>query len=84
MREPSLYTTYMTASTRHTMETVVQIETYNFDDANGNGIPDENEMGSMGYYSVSYINGAEASPEECAAYDAGGYEYMETPMTAGS
>lgn len=77
------YTTYMTASARHTMETVVQIETYNFDDANGNGIPDDNELDSVGYYSVSYINGTEASPEECAAYDAGGYEYMETPMTAG-
>ena len=30
----------------------------------------------MGNYGVSYLNGKEASPEECAAYDAGKYEMI--------
>ena len=76
-----LYTTYMTIGSQHTIDTVAEIVTYNFDDANGNGIPDEEEEGSMGYYSVSYINGAEASNEECAAYKAGEYEYIQGVMS---
>lgn len=76
-----LYTTYMAVSDQYSMDTVVQIETYNFDDVNGNGIPDENETESIGYYSVSYINGAEVTEEECAAYDLGGYEFIETTMS---
>lgn len=73
-----LYTTYMRMGAQHSLENVAQIVTYNFDDANQNGMPDENEMGSMGNYSVSYIDEREVSPEECESYDIGGYQYMET------
>lgn len=76
-----LYTTYMTMGKGHTLDEVVQITCYNFDDANGNGMPDEEEMGSVGMYGVNYIHGAEASEEECAAYDLGGYVFMEGKMT---
>ena len=73
-----LYTTYMKMSAQHTMESVVEIVLYNFDDVNQNGIPDEDEEGSIGYYGVNYIDGKEASQEECESYDIGGYQYMET------
>lgn len=73
-----LYTTYMRMGMRHSMEEVVEIKTYHFDDANQNGMPDEAEKDSFGKYSVSYIDGREVSDEECAAYDVGGYEWMET------
>lgn len=76
-----VYTTYMTVSDRYTMDTVVQIEFYNFDDANGNGVPDEDEEDSLGYYGVSYINGVQVTEEECSAYDAGEYEYIEPAMS---
>ena len=73
-----VYTTYMTINAQHEMKGVVQIVSYNFDDVNQNGMPDEDEMGSMGYYGISYIDEREASREECASYDIGGYRYMET------
>jgi len=76
-----LYTTYMAVSNEYSMDIVAQIETYNFDDVNENGIPDENETASIGHYSVSYINGSEATNEECASYDAGNYEYIEAVMS---
>lgn len=76
-----LYTTYMAVSDQHTMDTIVQIQTYNFDDANENGIPDEEEMGSMGIYGVNYINGEVVSDEICASYDVGGYEEMGGTMS---
>ena len=72
------YTTYMTLNAQHAMEQVVQIVFYNFDDVNQNGIPDEDEEDSIGYYGVSYIDGREVSREECESYDIGGYQYMET------
>lgn len=73
-----LYTTYMKMSAQHAMESVVEIVFYNFDDVNQNGIPDEDEEGSIGHYGVSYIDGKEVSREECESYDIGGYQYMET------
>ncbi len=76
-----LYTTYMAVSNEYSMDIMAQIETYNFDDVNENGIPDENEAASIGHYSVSYINGSEATDEECASYDAGNYEYIEAVMS---
>lgn len=76
-----LYTTYMTLGGGHTIDTVAEIVTYNFDDANGNGMPDEEEEGSLGNYSVSYINGAETSGEECASYNVGEYEYIQGVMS---
>lgn len=76
-----MYTTYMTVKESRTLEMVAEIKTVNFDDANGNGIPDENEMGSVGYYGVSYINGKEVSAQECAAYDAGEYEMIRGDLS---
>lgn len=76
-----LYTTYMAVRDQNTMDVVVQIETYNFDDVNENGMPDENETGSIGYYSVSYIDGREATDEECASYSIGEYEPIVVNMS---
>ncbi|MGN0156372.1 MAG: hypothetical protein ACI39N_03920 [Lachnospiraceae bacterium] len=75
-----LYTTYMAAGDRHSLDMVAQIVTYNFDDANKNGMPDEEEEASLGNYSVSYIDGKEVSDKECEAYDMSGYEYIEGTM----
>ncbi len=74
------YATYMRMNEQHVMEIVTQIETYNFDDVNGNGQPDEEEEGSLGNYSVSYIDGVEVSADECASYNVGEYEYIEPVM----
>lgn len=76
-----LYTTYMEISAQHTIEVTARIETFNFDDANQNGYPDEEEMESMGLYGASYIDGVEISPEEAASYNVGGYELMEGSMS---
>lgn len=76
-----LYTTYTKINDQHMMEDVVQIETFQFDDVNQNGIPDEDEMDSFGLYAVSYINGSEATTEECAVYDLGGYVYITPSMS---
>lgn len=76
-----LYTTYMAVSMHQTLDVTTCIETLNFDDVNQNGYPDEEEMDSMGMYSVSYIDGVEVSAEEEASYDVGGYEFMEGRMT---
>ncbi len=75
-----MYTTYMTIGKGYSMDMVVQIVLYNFDDANQNGQPDEDERDSMGLYGVKYINGVEVSDEECASYDLGGYEYIKVTM----
>lgn len=76
-----LYTTYMAVRDQNTMDTVVQIETLNFDDVNGDGVPNENESGSIGYYSASYIDGREVTDEECASYDMGEYELITVNMS---
>ena len=60
---------------------VAVVETYNFDDVNGNGIPDEDEMESLGKYGVSYIDGREATDEECAALNKGEYEWIEGTLS---
>ena len=77
-----VYTTYMKIGGQCTLEPVVQIETYNFDDVNENGIPDEDEMDSFGRYGESRIDGVTVTDEECAAYSAGEYEYIEVTMSA--
>ena len=76
-----LYTTYMGISEQHTLDTIATIETYNFDDANGNGMPDEEEEDSIGEYGISYIDGVEVTEEECAVYDMGEYEYIFGSMS---
>ncbi len=75
-----LYTTYMSANQYHTLETIVEIKTMNFDDVNQNGFPDEDEAGSIGRYGVSYINDRVVSDAECAAYSAGEYKYIKGAM----
>lgn len=76
-----LFTTYMTIGKQYTMDLVVSIQTNNFDDANGNGIPDESEEGSFGYYSVSFIDGEEVTEADWAAYDMGAYENIGADMS---
>lgn len=76
------YLTYMTIGPRNSLEQVVQIVIYNFDDANGNGMPDEAEEDSYGNYGVNKIDGREVTDEECDVYDAGNYEYIEGKMSA--
>lgn len=75
-----MYTTYMTMGAGYSIDTVAQIVSYNFDDVNQIGQPDEDEMDSMGLYGVSYIDGEEVSEEECASYDLGGYEFITVTM----
>lgn len=76
-----LYTTYMAVSNHQSLDVVACIETYNFDDVNKNGYPDEDELDSMGVYGVSYIDGVEISAEEAASYRVGDYEFIEGSMT---
>lgn len=76
-----MYATYMEIGDSHTMNTVAEIKTVNFDDVNQNGMPDEDEMDSIGRYGVSYINGREATQEECAALDAGEYVFIQGTKT---
>ena len=76
-----LHTTYMSKTEKNTLETRARIDIYNFDDVNGNGIPDENETGSMGLYSKIYVNGEEAADEEWKTYDMGEYEILTGDMS---
>lgn len=71
-----LYTTYCSISSEYTMDTVVSIKTVNFDDANGNGIPDGDEEESFDYYSADYIDGVEITAEEYDSYSMGEYEWL--------
>lgn len=75
-----LYTTYMEVGSRHTLDVTAEIKTVNFDDANENGVPDEDEMGSLGMYGVNYMYGKEVSEEECEVYDAGDYKQIYGTM----
>ena len=74
------YTTYMTISEQHALDVVTVITTYNFDDVNGNGMPDEGEMDSAGSYGAIYVGGEEITYEQYAEYDAGEYEYIVGSM----
>ena len=76
-----LYTTYAAMNKQYLIETVADIKLVNFDDVNENGMPDPEEEGSIGYYGVLYLNGEEATSEECDAYDIGGYEYIRPIMS---
>ncbi len=76
-----VYTTYMAVNKQHELDTEAQIKTVNFDDANQNGILDEEEMGSVGYYGISYLYGEQVSDEEWASYDAGEYEMLQGTMS---
>lgn len=76
-----LYTTYMTVTQGNVIDVSVQIKTYNFDDVNGNGVPDKDEEASLGRYSVSYVNGEEVPEGEPISYDRGEYEYIQGEMS---
>ena len=78
-----LYTTFMNVGPQHRIDVSAEIKTLNFDDVNGNGVPDEDEMESMGKYSVSYIDGKEISAEEYVSYNQGEYEYIQGNMSLG-
>ena len=71
-----LYTTYCSVSAGYTMDTVVSVKTVNFDDANGNGMPDEDEEETFGYYSADYIDDVKITPEEFDSYSMGEYEWL--------
>ena len=71
-----LYTSYWTLGDGYMLDGVVSIETLNFDDVNGNGMPDGDEEESYGYYNVSYIDGKEVTAEECESYSMGEYEWL--------
>ena len=75
------YSTYMSMNDQYSLKTVTEAVTYNFDDANGDGYPDADEEDSIGYYSVSYVDGVEITNEQYAAYDAGGYEFIAGKMS---
>jgi len=79
-----LYTTYMAVNDQNALDVVAQIKILNFDDVNGNGMPDENETDSIGYYSTGYDitdNEREITNEEYTSYDLGEYEYIGVDMS---
>lgn len=71
-----LYTTYCSISDAYTMDTVVSIKTVNFDDVNGNGMPDGDEEETVGDYGVDYIDGVEITSEKYESYSMGEYEWL--------
>lgn len=75
-----LYTTYMTIGSSYSIDTEASLVTYNFDDVNGNGMPDEEEMDSLGVYGAVYMNGEQIAADEEIPYDAGEYEYIDVTM----
>ncbi len=76
-----LYTTFMTVAPQRRIDISAEITTLNFDDVNGNGLPDESEMESVGKYSVNYMDGKEISEEEYASYNQGEYVYIQGKMS---
>lgn len=76
-----LYTTYMTIGSSYSIDIEASLVTYNFDDVNENGRPDEDEMGSLGMYGITYMDGVEIGYDESIPYDVGGYEYIDVAMS---
>lgn len=76
-----VYTTYMEIGKNHTLDTIAEIETFNFDDSNGNGIPDDDETDSAGKYIKICVNGSEISEEDAEKYNIGDYEFIFGSMT---
>lgn len=66
-----VYTTYMAVNDQHSLELVVEIVTYNYED----------EEASGSYYSESYIDKVEISEQEVLSYDVGEYEWIESVMS---
>ena len=71
----------MEISGSYTLDIKAEIKTVNFDDVNGNGMPDEEEMDSMGLYGADYMDGKEISSQEWKVFDAGEYERITGTMS---
>lgn len=67
------YTSYMSITPEKTLEVTDVIETWNFNDLNGNGMPDEGEYDNELSYTAYYVDGVEITAEEAAAYAKGEY-----------
>lgn len=82
-------TYYMEIQEQNYIDVVADIEIYEFDDANNNGMPDEGEAYTFDDSSVKatiYFEDREISDEEYASvlesYDMGGYRYIKGKMCA--
>ncbi len=75
------YTTYMSITPEKTLEITDVIETWNFNDLNGNGIPDEGEYDDELSYTAYYVDGVEITAEEAAAYAKGKYQPFGVDLT---
>ena len=71
----------MTIGSSYSIDIEASLVTYNFDDVNENGMPDEDEMGSLGLYGITYMDGVEIKYDESIPCDVGGYEYIDTAMS---
>lgn len=83
-----LYTTYMAVNDRHAIEVTEEIKVLNFDDSNGNGVPDGDEYDTPGgavylLYKdgVTYEDGMEITEEDYADSDKEAYEYLRGDMS---
>lgn len=70
--------TYMAISEDHSLEILATLVSYNYDDENENGIPDEGEWGADTYRegTYRYVDGecVPVSEDEWKKHDKGGYE----------
>lgn len=76
-----MHTIYWKINGEHALEHIVTIDAYNFDDANGNGQPDEEEMDSLGKAGKTYIDEVEVSDDAYLSYEKGEYGAVEGIMT---
>ena len=75
------YTTYMSITPQKTLEVTDVVETWNFNDLNGNGIPDEGEYDDELSYTAYYVDGVEITAEQAAAYAKGEYQPFSGELT---
>lgn len=79
------YTSYMAINQMNSgtyfIGTHAQITTVNFDDANKNGMPDEEEYDSIGKYAVYYLGDKEVALDEIPDFNAEHYEYIEPEIS---
>lgn len=81
-----MYTTYMTISEDSSLEIVVTIKSCHFNDIDGDGYPDGEELESEESYDVTDYISVDGeyvliSEEEYAAYDLGDYEFFVGEMS---
>lgn len=75
------YTSYMSITPQKTLEVTDVIETWNFNDLNGNGFPDEGEYDNELNFTAYYVDGVEITAEEAAAYAKGEYQPIGGTLT---